>query len=91
MFKLKRPFYYQLAKERLLRGETLLSSGKVVVTDRLHAHILCTLLDIPHVVLDNSYRKIGNFRDAWGTGGDKCLTANTLEDAMKLARGLLNS
>jgi len=73
------------------RGEVILSSGKVVITDRLHAHILCTLLDIPHVVLDNSYRKIGNFRDAWGTGGDKCLTAENLDEAMQKAKELLPS
>lgn len=88
-FRLKRPFYYKLAEERLLRGTTLLSSGKVVVTDRLHAHILCALLDIPHVVLDNSYGKIGNFRDAWGTGGENCLVADSLEDAMQKAQALI--
>ncbi len=91
LFRLKHPFYHRLAKERMLRGETLLSSGKVVVTDRLHGHIMCTLLDLPHVVLDNSYRKIRNFRDAWGTGGNKCLAASTLGDAMHKARELLNS
>jgi len=89
LFKIKRPFYGKLAKERLLRGSTLLSSGRIVVTDRLHAHILCFLLNIPHVVLDNSYRKIGNFRDAWGTGGEKCLVAEKLDDAITKANELL--
>lgn len=89
LFRLKRPLYHLLAKERMRRGEAILSSGKVVVTDRLHGHILCTLLDIPHVVLDNSYRKIGNFRDAWRTGGDKCLSAETIEEAMQKAKELL--
>lgn len=91
LFRLKRPFYHQLATERMHRGESILSSGKVVITDRLHAHILCTLLDIPHVVLDNSYRKIGNFRDAWGTGGSQCRSAKTLEDAMQKAKELLTA
>jgi pyruvyl transferase EpsO len=36
-----------------------------VVTDRLHAHILCLLLGIPHAVLDNSYGKLTRFLDAW--------------------------
>lgn len=89
LFRLKRPFYHLLAKERIRRGEVILSSGKVVITDRLHGHLLCTLLDIPHVVLDNSYRKIGNFRDAWGTGGDNCLTANSIEEAIDKARAML--
>lgn len=91
LFRLKRPFYHWLATERMHRGELILSSGKVVVTDRLHAHILCTLLDIPHVVLDNSYRKIGNFRDVWGTGGSKCLSAENLEEAMQKVKELLST
>ena len=87
---LKRPLYHRLAKERLTRGCKLLSSGKVIITDRLHAHILCCLLGIPHVVLDNSYRKIGNFRDVWETGGDMCLSASSLDIALVKAEELLN-
>ncbi len=91
LFRLKRPLYHRLATERLIRGEAILSSGRTVITDRLHAHILCTLLDIPHVVLDNSYRKIGNFRDVWGTGGENCLSAETLDEALQKAKELLIS
>ncbi len=87
---LKRPLYHRLAKERLTRGCNLLSSGKVIITDRLHAHILCCLMGIPHVVLDNSYRKIENFRDAWETGGDMCLSASSLDEALVKAEELLN-
>jgi exopolysaccharide biosynthesis predicted pyruvyltransferase EpsI len=53
------------AWERIQRGCDLLSQGRVVITDRLHAHILCTMLGIPHVVLDNSYGKVGSFIEAW--------------------------
>ena len=35
-----------------------LRRGKVVITDRLHAHVLCLLLGIPHVLLDNNYGKV---------------------------------
>ena len=90
LYKYKRHFYHLLAKERFVRGERLLSSGKVVITDRLHGHIMSTLLNIPHVVLDNNYGKIRNFRDAWGTGGSKCLAAECLDDAFEKAKGLLN-
>ncbi len=75
--------------ERLIRGETLLSSGKVVITDRLHGHILCSLLKIPHVILDNSYRKISNFRAAWNSGGHLCLEAQSVDDAVIKANTLL--
>jgi exopolysaccharide biosynthesis predicted pyruvyltransferase EpsI len=55
----------RLAGERLRRGCHLLSMGQVVVTDRLHGHILCLLLGIPHLLLDNVYRKVGRFFDTW--------------------------
>ena len=57
--------YPFLAAQRLARGVALLSSARVVVTDRLHAHLLALLLGIPHVVLDNSYGKLHNFIAAW--------------------------
>jgi pyruvyl transferase EpsO len=89
LYRVKRHLYHRLAAERLRRGSDILSSGHVVVTDRLHAHIMCTLMGIPHVVLDNSYRKIGNFRDAWETGTDLCRTASSFDEAMLLAREML--
>lgn len=55
----------RLAEWRLQRGLAMLSAGKLVVTDRLHAHILSLLLDIPHVLLDNSYGKVAGFADQW--------------------------
>jgi pyruvyl transferase EpsO len=32
--------------------------ARVIVVDRLHAHVLAVLLGTPHVVMDNNYRKI---------------------------------
>jgi exopolysaccharide biosynthesis protein PssK len=46
-------------------GCRLLARGKVVVTDRLHGHILSLLLGIPHVLLDNSYGKLRHFHETW--------------------------
>lgn len=57
--------YDALARQRLSRGCEVLSKGKVVVTDRLHAHIICLLLNIPHILLDNNYGKIKGFYNAW--------------------------
>jgi exopolysaccharide biosynthesis predicted pyruvyltransferase EpsI len=42
----------------LRSGVRLLAGASLVVTDRLHAHVLAALLGIPHVVFDNSYGKI---------------------------------
>ncbi|WP_293878320.1 MULTISPECIES: polysaccharide pyruvyl transferase family protein [unclassified Sphingomonas] len=55
----------RLAAARVNRGLALLSRGRRVVTDRLHAHILCLLLDIPHVALDNDYGKLSAYIAAW--------------------------
>ncbi|VVT00153.1 conserved hypothetical protein [Sphingomonas sp. EC-HK361] len=57
-----------LAEWRLERGLAMLAQGDRVVTDRLHAHILSLLLDIPHVLLDNSYGKVAGFADQWTAG-----------------------
>lgn len=61
----KYQFYTALANRQLRRGTQLLSSGRVVLTDRLHAHIIALLLQIPHVVLDNSYGKVSGFVEQW--------------------------
>jgi len=79
-----------MATERVRRGCTLLTSGKVVITDRLHGHILCTLLNIPHVILDNSYQKISAFRDTWKTGLELCQQASSLSEAVNKASAMQN-
>jgi len=63
-------YYNQIAEARLNRGLRLLSRYRRVVSDRLHGHILSTLLGIPHVVIDNNYGKIRSFVDAWSTQWD---------------------
>lgn len=73
------------ATARVHRGLRQLSRARFVVTDRLHVHILCLLLGIPHVVLDNSYGKIGRFIDAWTKGGH-FWSASDLDEAMDIHR-----
>ena len=81
--------YDRLAKARINRGIGMLSSGRVVITDRLHGHIMSTLLGIPHVALDNSYRKIGNFIDCWTHDVAIVRTAMTIDQALQQAETLL--
>ncbi|MEQ8264459.1 polysaccharide pyruvyl transferase family protein [Pseudohaliea sp.] len=87
----RRRLFTSLARERLLVGFGLLSRGRVVVTDRLHGHILCTLMGIPHVVLDNNYGKINRFRKLWNTGTDICHAVPSLSDAYERVDLLLMS
>jgi pyruvyl transferase EpsO len=79
------------AAARVGRGLRLLERGRVVVTDRLHGHILTDLLGIPHVVLDNEYGKIGAYLDAW-PGAEPIVTrASTLEQAVVLAKQIADT
>lgn len=80
-----------LATERLDRGVALLSSGRVVVTDRLHGHILSCMLGIPHVVLDNSYGKVHRFARQWTSTSPLVRLASTLGDAQAQAQSLLTT
>jgi exopolysaccharide biosynthesis predicted pyruvyltransferase EpsI len=73
--------YETAARVRVLRGCRLLSSGRVVITDRLHAHLLSLLLGIPHAVLDNSYGKLGRFLDVWTGGAAGVHYAASVDDA----------
>lgn len=45
-----------------------LSTAEVVVTDRLHGHILSTLMGIPNVLLADSYGKLRRYYEAWSRG-----------------------
>ena len=62
---LRRWLYGRLAAERVRRGCQLLGSARTVVTDRLHAHILCLLMGIPHALVDNTYGKVRSFHETW--------------------------
>jgi pyruvyl transferase EpsO len=56
------------ARQRLAYGVDLLSRGEVVVTDRLHAHILSSLLDIPNFFFDSYDGKISALYHTWTEG-----------------------
>ncbi|GAA4183154.1 polysaccharide pyruvyl transferase family protein [Gryllotalpicola kribbensis] len=54
-----------LAEANLARAVGLLSSGRTLVTDRLHGHILACLLGVEHVVVNDKYGKIRAFWETW--------------------------
>jgi pyruvyl transferase EpsO len=41
------------------------SQYRLIITNRLHGHILCTILKIPHVFLPNFYHKNQSFYESW--------------------------
>ncbi|MCU0906483.1 MAG: polysaccharide pyruvyl transferase family protein [Rhodobacteraceae bacterium] len=79
--------YERLARARVDRGVRMLAAATVVVTDRLHGHILSSLIGRRHVVLDNMYGKIANYIAAWGDDG-LAVTAGTYAEAAALARDM---
>lgn len=82
-------FFDKLAEERFEYGRKMLGRGRIVITDRLHAHILCLLMGIPHVALDNSYGKLSRYHKTWGHTSSSVLWARNFEEAENLAGRLL--
>lgn len=78
----------RLADGRVRRGVRMLSRGRVVVTDRLHGHILSLLLGIPHVLLDTANSKMRNFFETWTAGCDLTHWAGDARQAVALAERL---
>jgi len=76
------------ARHRLDLGTRLLSRGEVVVTDRLHGHILSLLLGIPHVVVDTRRGKVGAFIEAFTENSPLVHRAANFAEAQRLALAL---
>jgi pyruvyl transferase EpsO len=72
------------------RGRDLLSRGRVVLTDRLHAHLLCYLMGIPHVVLADRHGKVTRASALWVGEHPWIRHAATLDDARAQAQNLLS-
>lgn len=84
----RRPLFDRMAGSRLQAACSLLSRGRCVISDRLHAHILCDVLGIDHVVLDNSYGKVSGYVNTWDPQNSRVLIAKDFETALLQAREL---
>ena len=56
------------ALRRVRRGVAAISQGRRVLTDRLHVHILCVLLGIPHWLFNSLDGKVFALHEAWTAG-----------------------
>jgi exopolysaccharide biosynthesis predicted pyruvyltransferase EpsI len=81
--------YLRLARSHVLRGVNHLSRARVVVTDRLHGHILCTLLGIPHVVLPNADMKTANFITTWTESTGLVRRCESADEAIRVGNALV--
>jgi pyruvyl transferase EpsO len=71
------------------RGLHILGTGRVVVTDKLHGHVLALLAGMPHVLLDNGYGKVSGVHESWTRPSTLAQWADTGDKARKLALDLL--
>jgi pyruvyl transferase EpsO len=85
------PPFRPRAEAWLRRGTRLVLSAEVVVTDRLHAHILAIALGVPHVVLDNSYGKISSTFETWTHESGLAHWAETTAQALSIAAELIRA
>ncbi|WP_432570272.1 polysaccharide pyruvyl transferase family protein [Kineococcus sp. SYSU DK005] len=78
--------YEWLAEKQVQRGLEFLSRGRVVLTDRLHAHLLAELLGIPHVAVDSGYGKIRSYHETWLADSPLAHIETNAKDAVVKAR-----
>jgi pyruvyl transferase EpsO len=69
-------------------AKALVSSAEVIVSDRLHAHVLCMMLGIPHVMVDTRYGKISSFINTWTVDSELVELASSPKEAVEIARSL---
>ncbi|RUS77178.1 hypothetical protein EGW08_015065 [Elysia chlorotica] len=66
-------------------GFFYLQRGRVIITDRLHGHILATLMNIPHVLIDNKQHKLSAYHLSWTAGLENTYITDDPDTALDLA------
>ena len=78
----------RLATLRTRWALRLVAGAAVVVTERLHGHILCLVAGVPHVLVPDAKGKLLDFAETWGTLGPGVAVATRADDALDRARSL---
>jgi exopolysaccharide biosynthesis protein PssK len=78
-----------LAAAWVRAGTEVAGSARVLVTDRLHAHVFALMLGVPHVLLDNSYGKVRATFETWTHGDPLVRWSDDTESALRAAAALL--
>ncbi len=81
--------FVPLGEGYVRRGMAIMAGGRVLVTDKLHGHLLALLAGIPHVVLDNSYGKVSGIYRTWTRSSSLTHWADDGDEAERLVSGLL--
>jgi len=78
----------RLSRAQLRYAFQLLSSAGIIVTDRLHGHILATMLGIPNILYPERYGKNRAFFETWTRGISDVYWENSLDEAVARAVSL---
>jgi pyruvyl transferase EpsO len=81
------PYMHRRSWGLVHSGIYQLKQYRLVITNRLHGHILCTLLNIPHIFLPNSYHKNEEFYKTWTYQVPFC---RFIKDASKIKNAVLD-
>ncbi|MGK3649160.1 polysaccharide pyruvyl transferase family protein [Pseudarthrobacter enclensis] len=84
-----KPFYNSMIHMNLQAGVKLFSNRSLIVTDRLHAHVLAGMMNVPHVVFDNSYGKVKSIFDDYTGEFASANYAADYSEALQLAESVL--
>jgi len=76
------------ARERLAFGLDLLSRGSMVVTDRLHAHVLCCLLGVRHLLFNSLDGKVFALHEAWTKDAQHARPVGSVDEVAGLVHEL---
>lgn len=79
----------RVAQAKLGVALSLIANADVVVTDRLHAHLLATMRGIPTIVIDNATGKIAAYLDCWTGGLPGVTRAACAKEAIAAARAMM--
>lgn len=82
---------YELSWSLMHSGIYRVMQGNVVITNRLHGHVLCVLLGIPHLFLPNSYYKNEAFYTTWTSQIKYCKFVKEPREIKAAAEALVQS
>jgi len=77
------------SQARVSRALQILSLGRMVVTDRLHAHIFCLMMGIGHVLVNDESGKNRHFYETWTRDSNLCRFARDPAEGWSMVRTAL--
>jgi pyruvyl transferase EpsO len=78
------PLWHALAGRNMEVGRRSVGEGELLVTDRLHGHILATLCGVPHVVVNDRHGKVQAMWTTWTHSVPGARYAESWDDAVEL-------